>query len=99
MVGYEPTIHRSAKRELEQLPSDGKERLTSAIADVAQEREPSGHEKAEALEGQPGLFRVRVGDYRAVLELAKPELRVLRCGHRSSVYECVDSLDDRRATA
>jgi len=67
MVGYRPTIHRSAKRELAQLPDSGSDRLTSAIADVAQEREPSGHEKAEALEGQPGLFRVRVGDYRAIL--------------------------------
>lgn len=99
MVGYEPTIHRSAKRELEQLPSDDKDRLTGVIADVAQERQPSGHEKAEALEGQPGLFRVRVGDYRAVLELSKPELQVIAVGHRSSVYDCVDSLDERRVTA
>jgi len=99
MVGYKTTIHRSAKRELEQLPDGGTERLTSAIADVAQERQPSGHEKCEALEGQPGLFRVRVGDYRAILELSKPELQVIAVGHRSSVYECVDSLDERRVTA
>jgi len=40
-----------------------------------------------------------VGDYRAILELAKPELQVIAVGHRSSVYECVDSLEERRVTA
>jgi len=100
MPRYEPTIHRSAKRELEQIDADARERLTDTIAAVARERKPSSHEKVRQLEGPQGLLRVRVGDYRAVLELESPELRVLRVGHRSEVYDALDDgLTERRASA
>ena len=98
MPSYELSIHRSAERELDNLTDDQRERLTDTIADVAREREPTSHEKVAPLEGQDGLLRVRVGDVRAVLELQPPKLRVLRCGHRSVVYDAVDDLDRRRAS-
>jgi len=100
MTRYKPTIHRSAKRELSELDTDVRERLTDAIADVAQKRKPSSHEKVRQLEGPQGLLRVRVGSHRAIIALESPELRVLRVGHRSEVYDGLDDgLTERRASA
>lgn len=99
MTSYRPVIHTAAKRELDSLNDTARERLTDLLADVAREREPSSHEKVKPLEGKDGLLRVRVGDYRAIIELEQPDLCVLRCGHRSSVYDVVDEIGDRRASA
>lgn len=95
MVSYQPLLHTTAERELQQLPRADRERLTDVLKDVAATREPSRHEKARDLEGQPGMFRVRVGDVRAICTLEKPSLLILRVSHRSDVYEKVDELDER----
>jgi mRNA-degrading endonuclease RelE of RelBE toxin-antitoxin system len=99
MPSYDLRIHRSARRELDNLTADQRDRLTSVLSDVSHVRKPTSHEKVAPLEGQDGLLRVRVGDVRAVVELQAPVLRVLRCGHRSTVYDAVDELDERRVSA
>lgn len=97
MVSYDLQIHTTAKRELDSLPHAERERLTDTIVDVAECRKISSHPSVRMLEGQDGLYRVRTGDLRAVLELDKPCLRVLRVGRRANVYDVIDELDDRRA--
>jgi len=99
MPSYETAIHRTAKRELNALPDAERERLTDAIVDVAGHRKPTDHESVRMLEGQDGLYRLRVGDLRAVLQLDRPHLRVLTCGRRASVYDDIDEVCDRRASA
>ena len=99
MVRYTTTIHTTAKRELDDLDDDERERLTDAIVDVAEHRQPTQHSSVTILEGQDGLYRLRVGDLRAVLQLDQPELKVLRVGHRANVYDVIDEIDDRRASA
>ena len=99
MVRYTTTIHTTAKRELDKLDTDERERLTDAIVDVAGHRKPTDHNSVVILEGQDGLYRLRVGDLRAVLQLDQPELKVLRVGHRANVYDVIDEIDDRRASA
>lgn len=99
MPRYETQIHTTAKRELESLDADARDRLTDTIIDVAETEEPTSHSAVRALEGQSGLFRVRVGDLRAICTLVKPELRVLKVGHRAHVYDVIDEIDSRRATA
>ena len=99
MVSYQPVLHPTAERELNSLDDSERNRLVDVLHEVAKTREPTKHEKCKILEGQRGLFRVRVGDVRAILTLEKPQLRVLRCGKRSSVYDMIDDIDDRRATA
>ena len=99
MVRYTTTIHTTAKRELDKLDTDERERLTDAIVDVAEHRKPTDHNSVVILEGQDGLYRLRVGDLRAVLQLDQPELKVLRVGHRANVYDVIDGIDDRRASA
>ena len=98
MPSYEPTIHRTAKRELDALDTDEREQLTDAIVDVSGHRKPTEHSSVTILEGQDGLYRLRVGDLRAVLQLDKPELKVLRVGHRANVYDMIDEIDERRAS-
>lgn len=95
MVSYEPLLHRTAERELDELPRGDRERLTSVLRDVAQTRSPTQHQKVRDLEGQDGLFRVRVGDLRAICALEKPSLLILKVGYRKEVYECVDCVDER----
>ena len=99
MVRYTTTIHTTAKRELDDLDDDERDRLTDAIVDVAEHRQPTQHSSVTILEGQDGLYRLRVGDLRAVLQLDQPELKVLRVGHRANVYDVIDEIDDRRASA
>ena len=99
MVRYTTTIHTTAKRELDNLDTDERERLTDAIVDVAEHRQPTQHSSVTILEGQDGLYRLRVGDLRAVLQLDQPELKVLRVGHRANVYDVIDEIDERRASA
>ena len=95
MVSYEPLLHRTAERELNELPRDDRNRLTQVLQDVAQTRAPTGHEKVRELEGQSGLFRVRVGDLRAICALKKPSLLILCIGYRKDVYDAVDSINER----
>ena len=99
MVSYKPVLHPTAERELNSLDNAERERLTDVLHEVAKTREPTKPEKCKILEGQRGLFRVRVGDVRAILALEKPQLQVLRCGKRSTVYDMIDDIDQRRATA
>jgi len=99
MVSYNPVLHTTAERELHELDDADRERLTETLKDVAETRSPTTHEKTKQLEGQSGLFRVRVGNIRAICKLRKPELRILRIGHRQNVYDVIDELEDRRATA
>jgi hypothetical protein len=40
-----------------------------------------------------------VGDLRAVLQLDRPSLKVLKVGRRNGVYEQIDEIYDRRATS
>lgn len=99
MPQYQLAIHTSAKRELDAMTDADRERLTDAIAEVAHERKPTAHASVRLLEGQDGLYRLRVGDMRAVLELDRPALRVLRVGHRADVYDGIDDITERRASA
>jgi len=95
MVEYQLLAHRAAKRELETLPAKAEHDLREVIDEVAATEQPSQHERAKPLEGQPGLFRVRAGDARAVVTLDKPCLLVLRVGLRKDVYRDIDSIHRR----
>jgi mRNA-degrading endonuclease RelE of RelBE toxin-antitoxin system len=93
---YQLQIHTTAKRELTALESAERERLTDEIADVATHRKPTNHPSVRLLEGQDGLYRVRVGDLRAVLFLNKPELIVAKVGKRKDIYENIKQINNKR---
>ena len=96
MVRYETSIHTTAKRELNDLDADERDRLTDAIVEVAEHRKPTEHSSVRPMTGQDGLFRLREGDLRAVCKLLKPEIVVLKVGKRKDVYENIDEVESNR---
>jgi mRNA interferase RelE/StbE len=80
-VLYDP----KALKELSKLDKPAARRVVTAISQLSAEPHPAG---MRALVGFPGLFRIRVGDYRIVYTVNDSELivLVLRVAHRSVVY-------------
>jgi mRNA interferase RelE/StbE len=76
---------RSARKELEKLPTQLVERIFSRIESLAQEPRPSGCKK---LRGGQNLWRIRVGDYRVIysVEDAARMVDIVAVGHQGDVY-------------
>lgn len=66
MTRYEITFARSARRELEALEARLVARIWARIQRLANDPRPPGCRK---LQGEEGLWRIRVGDYRVVYEV------------------------------
>ena len=96
MVSYQPVLHPTAERELNSLDDSERNRLVDVLHEVAGTKEPTKHEKCKILEGQRGLFRVRVGDVRAVCRLNKPKLIIGKVGMRKEVYTDIDRVCEDR---
>jgi mRNA-degrading endonuclease RelE of RelBE toxin-antitoxin system len=87
---YQLTTTPNTKTSLQDLPQDPRERLTTVLEEVSRERRPCEHSKCSLLENQSDVYKVKVGDWRALLRLRKPELRVLRVGHRQNFYRGIE---------
>lgn len=84
-MAYTVQIAARALRDLARLDKPIRRRIRDAIDKLGADPRPPG---AKALQGQPGLLRIRVGDYRVVYEV-RDRVRVvlvIRIGHRSEVY-------------
>lgn len=94
MVQYDVVCRHDAKKVLNELPHDDWERITDAISDVATHRKPTDHNKCNVLNNNHDetLYKIRVGDYRVIGRLQKPEFRVLRVAQRQGAYSDVDDL-------
>ena len=86
-ISYRLEITTEAKADLKKLSKDAAERIVRKLLWVAENMESVDH---EALKGQwSGLFRWRVGDYRAIYAIDH-ELRLISlvaAGHRRDVYD------------
>jgi mRNA interferase RelE/StbE len=84
-VTYGVVFKPAALRDLRKLPEDVKRRVAVRIDALANDPRPHG---AEALQGEPDLYRIRVGEHRIIYKLEKKALVVLviRVGHRREVY-------------
>ena len=82
---YEVLLERNAEKELLRLPSRVHDRVIEAIAALGKDPRPPGCRK---LAGSKNDWRIRVGDYRVVYEIADSVriIRVHRVRHRSEVY-------------
>ncbi len=82
---YQLIFRPAAARSLRKLPRPAVERIKVALQGLCQNPRPSG---VKALSGEPGLWRVRVGDYRVVYEIEDDALVILvvRVAHRREVY-------------
>ncbi|MCP9860809.1 MULTISPECIES: type II toxin-antitoxin system RelE/ParE family toxin [unclassified Cyanobium] len=82
---YEIRLARRALRSLSGLQQRDQQRVASVIDLLADNPRPPG---CIALQGETGVYRVRVGDYRIVYEVMDQILivQVVRIGHRRDVY-------------
>jgi mRNA interferase RelE/StbE len=82
---YRILLERSAERDLRRLSAEMHERVIAALQGLAANPRPPGCRK---LAGSRNDWRIRVGDYRVVYEIAD-EIRVVRVNrirHRREVY-------------
>ena len=82
---YEVRLARRAVRSLEDLQRRDQQRIRAAIDLLAENPRPPS---CVALQGEVGVYMVRVGDYRIVYEVLDQVLvvQVVRVGHRREVY-------------
>ena len=85
MAEYEVRFVASAANEFRSLPADVRERVSVAVERLKRNPRPSGTRK---LKGHQHLYRIRVGQYRVVYEIADDarRVRVTRVRHRQQVY-------------
>jgi mRNA interferase RelE/StbE len=83
---YRVVLSKSAEKELSKLPSRVVEKIIPALTSLAENPRPAGCKK---LKGFDDLWRIRVGDYRAVYAIGDEILlvEVRSVGHRKEVYE------------
>jgi mRNA interferase RelE/StbE len=82
---YRVLLERAAEKDLNRLSSEIHERVITAIRGLASDPRPPGCRK---LSGGKHDWRIRVGDYRVVYEIAD-EIRIVRVNrvrHRREVY-------------
>ena len=82
---YRVLLERGAEKDLSRLSSEIHDRVIAAIRALANNPRPPGCRK---LAGTKNDWRVRVGDYRVVYEIADQNrvVRVNRVRHRREVY-------------
>ena len=82
---YRVLLERSAERDLGRLSSEVHGRVIVAIQSLAANPRPPGCRK---LAGSKSDWRIRVGDYRVIYEIADAirVVRVNRVRHRREVY-------------
>lgn len=82
---HEIFIERAAERDLKQLSKNDFHRIISSIKSLQDNPRPPGCRK---ITGSKSDWRIRIGDYRVIYEIADAEraVRVMRVRHRKSAY-------------
>ena len=82
---YSLVIERAAEKDMQRLPEDVHDRVSEAILQLKSNPRPHGSKK---LTGMAGSWRIRVGDYRVLYDIADAVriVRVYRVRHRKDVY-------------
>ena len=82
---YRVLLERAAEKDLSRLSAENHDRVVAAIRSLADNPRPPGSRK---LTGSKDDWRVRVGDYRVLYEIADTIriVRINRVRHRSDAY-------------
>jgi len=83
---YRVELTSAAARQVRKLPRPARDRIVSAVADLADEPRPHG---ARKLVGEQTAWRIRIGDYRVIYDVRDDVLTVtvVRAAHRREVYD------------
>ncbi len=82
---YAVYLERGVQKELDQLPHDRFDQITSKIKSLSENPRPIGCRK---ITDSKSDWRIRIGDYRVVYEIDDRAkiVRVMRVRHRREVY-------------
>lgn len=82
---YVIEYRRSVKKDLHKIDAHNLEAIVKKIHSLAGNPRPAGALKLQSTED---LYRVRVGDYRIIYEIADQKLviTIVKIGHRGGVY-------------
>lgn len=82
---YQIVLKRSAVKDMRKMPVALLDRIRASIAALANNPYPAG---VESMKGYLHCYRIRLGDYRIVYEVAQQIriITVIRIGHRKNVY-------------
>lgn len=82
---FEIVLERTAEKDLRRLSDEVHDRVIEGISVLATDPRPPGSKK---LAGSKSNWRIRVGDYRVLYEIADMVrvVRVYRVRHRRDVY-------------
>jgi mRNA interferase RelE/StbE len=82
---FEIQIEKAAEKQIRRIPDPAHDRLVKAILPLAENPRPKGTKK---LSGSTNDWRIRVGDYRVLYEIAEEIriVRIYRVAHRRDVY-------------
>jgi len=82
---YEIVVARSAEKDLKKIAADVRPKLVAAIRLLAVDPRPSG---CRRLVGSANDWRIRVGDYRVIYEIADEVriVRIMKIRHRKDSY-------------
>ena len=85
LMPYQLIIKPSAEKVLDRIPLAARGRLVEAMQKLREEPRPTGVVK---LTGEEAIYRIRVGNYRIVYEIADDKLIVfvLYVAHRKDAY-------------
>lgn len=81
-------LARAALKDLRRVPRDDRKRVEARLEKIAEEPFAS-HGSVKPLQGEHGLYRLRVGDWRAIYHVdhKADAVHVLRVRHRREVYK------------
>lgn len=82
---FEVLLERSAEKDLRRLPESIHDRIVRTINALSRNPRPPGCRK---LSGGKDDWRIRIGDYRVIYEIADANqiVRINRVRHRREVY-------------
>lgn len=93
MTAYNVLLSKTALKQLRSLDKTTQKRLKTALLNLkADPFKPRSGADIRKLTGseKPTLYRLRIGDYRAIYAVTKHEVRVTEIIHRSRGYSFLD---------
>jgi mRNA interferase RelE/StbE len=83
-MSYDVLIERNAIREIKKFPNHDIQRIKESLKKLAEF--PAGLD-VKKLAGTRNIYRIRVGDYRILIELEVHTLKVFSILHRKQAYK------------
>jgi len=90
MPSYQIRLHQKAEKNLRNAP----ERVTTVLQEIASERQPTNHPKCSILSNnqRENLYKIKIGQWRAIGKLEKPHLNIIKLGQRQGMYDNIEEL-------